>query len=117
MRAQAAVYDRAVIAAAARVALETAPPRGPAFHRSRVLCPYRLLFGRSCPVCGTTRSVMALAHGDWRGARAEHPLGPLTAVCAAYVLGRPRDAAKVLVPWTTLLVAVWLFRLHRGDIR
>lgn len=41
-------------------------------------CPSILLFGRPCPGCGLTTSWTRLLHGDWPGAFAAHPLGPVT---------------------------------------
>lgn len=38
-------------------------------RRTPVLCPFRIVVGRPCPVCGTTRAVGRLMHGDLRSAR------------------------------------------------
>lgn len=81
-----------------------------------VLCPYRRLTRRSCPVCGTTRALAALGRGDVPGSVAAHPLGPLTALVAAHVVVHRRPP-KYLTPYLVLLVLVWSFRLRRGDIR
>jgi hypothetical protein len=40
-------------------------------------CPSILLFGRPCLGCGLTTSWTRLLHGDWGGAFAAHPLGPV----------------------------------------
>ena len=41
---------------------------------SRPLCLFRALTGRPCPTCGATRTVLAAARGDLRGAAACNPL-------------------------------------------
>jgi hypothetical protein len=40
-------------------------------------CVSHALFGIDCPMCGMTRSFVALAHGDVAAAFAFHPAGPL----------------------------------------
>jgi Protein of unknown function (DUF2752) len=44
------------------------------------LCLSRSWFGVECPGCGLTRSIVLLAHGDWRGSLAMHRLGWLMAL-------------------------------------
>lgn len=39
-------------------------------------CFSKSILGLDCPGCGLTRSFVALAHGDWRGAIALHAIGP-----------------------------------------
>jgi hypothetical protein len=39
-------------------------------------CTFHSLTGHSCPTCGMTRSLHALAHGDLQAALEHHPLGP-----------------------------------------
>jgi hypothetical protein len=41
------------------------------------MCPFRILTGRRCPLCGLTRASHALTRGDIRGMLAAHPLAPL----------------------------------------
>ena len=41
------------------------------------LCPSQNLFGVSCPGCGLSRSVAALAKGDLQASMGYHALGPL----------------------------------------
>jgi hypothetical protein len=43
-------------------------------------CWSRSLLGVRCPGCGLTRSLIYLAHGDWRGSLAMHRLGIVMAV-------------------------------------
>jgi len=40
-------------------------------------CMSRRLLGISCPGCGLTRSFVAIARGDLRGALAYNPMGPV----------------------------------------
>jgi len=51
-----------------------------------VLCPFRLLTGMLCPLCGITRGVSDVLHGDWLAAIRHHVLSPLAAVVMACVL-------------------------------
>ena len=44
------------------------------------LCGSRVLFGVQCPGCGLTRSMVALAHGDFAASLAYHRLGWLIAL-------------------------------------
>lgn len=62
------------------------------------LCWWRSLLGHDCPLCGMTRSFVALAHGDLAGALRWHVAGPLlfafmaisiAAVAAAWLRGQP----------------------------
>jgi hypothetical protein len=47
-------------------------------HRlNSIFCPIRHWAGVICPSCGMTRSFMAIARGDWRGAIDYHLFGPL----------------------------------------
>ncbi len=82
-----------------------------------ILCPYRRLTGRSCPACGTTRSIAALVRGDLRGCVAAHPLGPLNALLATDLMVHRRGRPALLAPYLVLLVSLWWVRLRRGDIR
>lgn len=41
-----------------------------------VLCPYRRLTGRRCPLCGGTTALGHLLHGEPRAAFRAHPLTP-----------------------------------------
>jgi hypothetical protein len=87
------------------------------------MCWSRSMFGAKCPGCGLTRSLICLAHGDWRKSLAMHRLGMIMALsilaqfpyCAAgliwkkdYPLGR-RFAAICAWGLIALLVGNWLF--------
>jgi hypothetical protein len=41
------------------------------------LCGFYWLTGRPCPLCGMTRALFALAHGQWTEALHFHALSPL----------------------------------------
>jgi len=86
-------------------------------------CWSRSLFGAKCPGCGLTRSIVYLAHGDWRASLAMHRLGFLMALailaqfpyCAVglfykkdYPLGH---CFASIVAWglIVLLIGNWLF--------
>jgi hypothetical protein len=45
--------------------------------RLPTVCPFRLLTGHRCPLCGLTRSVNCLLHGELRRSFREHPAGPV----------------------------------------
>ncbi len=86
------------------------------------LCPLHRLTGLSCPTCGSTRLVLALAQGDVPGAAALNPLvfaafAALAAALALRVVARrrcvllttPRRAR--LAPWLLigLLLVNWVY--------
>ncbi|HEU4731459.1 MAG TPA: DUF2752 domain-containing protein [Kofleriaceae bacterium] len=50
------------------------------------LCWFRGAFHVDCPFCGTTRSFVALAHGDVAAAFRFHPAGPLLFAALAVAL-------------------------------
>jgi hypothetical protein len=50
------------------------------------LCWFRSVFDRDCPLCGMTRSFVALAHGDLAASIRFHPAGPLLFVAMAVFL-------------------------------
>jgi hypothetical protein len=92
------------------------------------MCWSRSLFGTKCPGCGLTRSVVYLAHGDWRASLAMHRLGIFMAAvilaqfpyCAVgliwkkdYPLGR-RFAAIFAWSLIALLIGNWLFDVLTG---
>lgn len=92
------------------------------------MCWSRSVFGFNCPGCGLTRSLIYLAHGDWRSSLAMHRLGILMAVaivaqlpyCAVglywkkdHPLGR---RFATIFAWTliSLLIGNWLFEAIMG---
>lgn len=40
-------------------------------------CWWKAWTGHACPFCGTTRAFQSMAHGEWRQALADNPLGAL----------------------------------------
>jgi hypothetical protein len=72
-------YDRPLAAASAYVI--TAALAGT--RHAPTMCPYRLLAGRACPLCGLTRSSGRAARLDLTGARAMHRAGPTVGLAVA----------------------------------
>src|SRR5580704_5042323 len=71
--------------AAAGAALLAVFPLGhalmPFLLRDRIIiCPFRALTGKPCPLCGLTRAIACATHGRWRQAFRLNPLWPLFAV-------------------------------------
>jgi hypothetical protein len=90
-------------------------------------CPFRLLTGQPCPLCGGTRSFAEMWQGDLGGAARYHPLGPAlfvltfagVAALAVLVLRgrvvrwRPTRQAEQKLYWAggAVFLVAWLFRL------
>ena len=51
------------------------------------LCGFHWLTGLPCPLCGMTRGLAALLHGEWRQAIALHALSPLVLTWLAALIG------------------------------
>jgi hypothetical protein len=49
-------------------------------------CPIRCLTGVPCPTCGMTRSIMAIARGDWQTAISMHLFGPILFLICTLVI-------------------------------
>ena len=91
-------------------------------------CAMRAWFGRTCPACGLTRSLIYLAHADWRASLRVHRLGWLFALTIAFQVPyrivalrrggrapiRPRIAEAFSVVLIVLLVGNWLHDLLRA---
>jgi len=90
-------------------------------------CPWRLLLDFECPMCGTTRAVMALGRGEIGAALALNPLAILLAAAAIAVainelagaisrrrlsleLGR-REGRVLLAAFCAALAANWAYVL------
>lgn len=73
-------------------------------------CPFLLLSGLPCPLCGMTRAMHAWMHGDAAGAMAFHALSP-AAMGALAALG-----LGIRVPgwsWSVLGAAMVVFGIFR----
>ena len=97
------------------------------FHTTFPSCPFRLLTGQPCPLCGGTRSFAQMWQGDVVGAARYHPLGPAlfvltfagAAALAALVLRgravrwRPARRAEHRLYWAigAVFLIAWLYRL------
>jgi hypothetical protein len=95
------------------------------------LCGFKLATGISCPGCGMTRALAALAKGDMARSVAYHAFAPVVAIGAAaawmalgigFVTGRnlmpDLNAHRVtfaLLGFIALLLAYWFVRLWRGS--
>lgn len=72
------------------------------------LCPFRVLTGLDCPVCGITRAVVFAFHGEWRASYLMHlwgiPLALLVVLQIPYRLylffgGSPIDYPPAFRKW------------------
>ena len=69
-------------------------------YAGAVPCMFARFTHQPCPGCGSTRSVLALLHGDLHGVLANNPLGP----AAALLMG-------------IFAAQAWLSLLKWGDLR
>ncbi len=87
-------------------------------------CPFKLVTGLRCPLCGMTRATLRLARHDLHGALHLHPLAPLVlalvfgvilAWLAYPALGRrvPRRL-QARPSWILVGAAVWIINLAFG---
>ena len=90
------------------------------------ICPFHLLTGYPCPVCGITRSFVYFAHGKFSDSFAYHPLGPLLFVAlliytlttgfnlriftASQTLIHRVEKSTLLV-LAAIMILVWVFRI------
>ncbi|HEX7100476.1 MAG TPA: DUF2752 domain-containing protein [Acidimicrobiia bacterium] len=89
------------------------------------LCPFALVTGVACPLCGMTRAALHLIQGDFAGAMAYHPLVLLVvAGLVAFVVFRltgrswPAFARRLpaAVVVAVLFVGTWAIRLAAGTL-
>jgi hypothetical protein len=92
------------------------------------LCWFRAVFHIDCPLCGMTRSFVALAHGDLAAALRFHPAGPLlfvamagflAAAVVALVRGRPplverRGFLRGFEAVAVICVVIGVFKMMRS---
>jgi hypothetical protein len=89
------------------------------------LCPFALVTGVACPLCGMTRALLHLAQGDLAGAVAYHPL-VLVVVAVAVVAvvlratGRSWPAfargLPAVIAVAVLFVGTWVVRLATSSL-
>jgi hypothetical protein len=85
------------------------------------LCPFRLATGLPCPLCGTTRSLLALGRGDLETSLQSSPLGLLLSLAAVAFFVRLAFAARrrralTWPPWLApaagaAVALIWVFQL------
>jgi Protein of unknown function (DUF2752) len=76
-------------------------------------CPLRTVTGIPCPMCGMTRGVTALVHGDFAHALLMNPASYLAVALAILLLVQWRTR-RVLIPvWVvvTVLAGMWAWQL------
>ena len=93
-------------------------------------CWSRTVFGVKCPGCGLTRSIVYLAHGDWRASWRMHRVGIVMALAILaqfpycivglrykknYPLGR-RFASIVAWGLILLLIGNWLYNVFTAAV-
>ena len=77
-------------------------------------CPLRELTGIPCPLCGMTTSVEDTVGGHVGRALAANPAGVLgVATALALLIFRPRHMKLPAAVPIVLVLAMWLFELHR----
>ena len=83
-----------------------------------VPCPMRAMTGVPCPFCGLTTSVRDSFGGHLGAAVAAAPLGLLVIAFAVAGLFRwgPRRLYVPVVVLTAVLLAEWVFELHRFHV-
>jgi uncharacterized protein DUF2752 len=84
--------------------VETVPP-----------CPLRTVTGIPCPLCGMTRGVTALVHGDFVHALLLNPASYLAVALALVLLVQWRLKRVVVPTWiiVTVLVVMWTWQLFK----
>jgi len=89
----------------------------------KTCCPYAILFGRSCPACGLTRSGMLVLTGHFSEALALNPTiylwGPLLlyGLVFRYILDRIPPHYFLLSVITGSVTVVWFFFMLSLGVR
>jgi hypothetical protein len=86
-----------------------------------LLCPFHLLTGIACPLCGLTRSASSMLQGNWSAGFAYHPLGIFVLLWLLVLVCLSEDQQRKIhqhtaltrfaLPGTVLVfLAVWVYR-------
>jgi hypothetical protein len=91
-----------------------------------ILCPFRLVTGLPCPLCGMTRGVGSLLRARWADAAAYHPFSPvvlagllawlaidLGRAAGLWRLGGVDETLKQPAPWLCLAATFSTYGLWR----
>jgi hypothetical protein len=78
-------------------------------------CPLRSLTGVPCPLCGMTRGVTDMVHGDVGKALLMNPGSVLLVVAVVVMLVAWRRQRLRIAPWTVYaaIAALWGFQLFK----
>ncbi|MBI2686109.1 MAG: DUF2752 domain-containing protein [Acidobacteria bacterium] len=94
----------AVPAGALCVCAVTDPDHPPGW----IVCPFRLLTGWPCPLCGMTRGVASLLRGRWADGISFHLFSPFVlAAFAAWIVIEIGQAARL---WDARRIGHWALR-------
>ena len=78
-------------------------------------CPLRTVTGIPCPMCGMTRGVTALVHGDFARALLMNPASYLAVALAILLLVQWRVRRVVIPVWVifAVLACMWVWQLFK----
>jgi hypothetical protein len=78
-------------------------------------CPLRTITGIPCPMCGMTRGVTALVHGDLARALVMNPASYVAVALAILMLFQWRVRRVVVPVWVifTVLALMWTWQLFK----
>jgi hypothetical protein len=77
-------------------------------------CPLRTLTGIPCPLCGATRAVVALAHGDVFQSLRFNPVGIVVVLVAIALIAGLRVERLRVAPWIVISLAALLWTWNIG---
>jgi len=78
-------------------------------------CPLRTFTGIPCPMCGMTRGVTALVHGDFAWAAVMNPASFLIVALAILLLVQWKTKRVVIPVWAivAVLALMWTWQLFK----
>ena len=78
-------------------------------------CPLKTITGIPCPMCGMTRGVTALVHGDFARALLMNPASFVAVALALLLLVQWRTKRVVVPVWliVTVLACMWAWQLFK----